>query len=372
MSANSTLCVATGLAKGATASPELAAEAVRRALEKAGLETAQCVVLYMTSEFAHAPQAAIRAASKAAQCTHIIGCSAVGIFTEEDWVLDGAAVAALVLSQNVFSNQPKIIADSEYLLTLAAPSAVNASWLTSHQPRLGAISGDATGHGAFSVWQDGKGVSQGYCAFGIQHSQVAVAASHGLKWLSNARKITASKGFDLQSVANLPALTSLQAACPMYETTDDLPLHLLSIAYAPSAKDFEHDEYELASIIIANQDNFNLTLSQSIPEGYWIRWAMRDAETAQSDLRKTIHELSLQLHGPPAFACMFSCLARGPYYYGGNDEDLDLLKTHFPNMPMIGFYGNGQIAPMMGKNTLLQYSLVLALFGPSKESYEFI
>ncbi len=367
MTTYSNFRVATGLAKGVLASPELAAEAVRLALEKAGLETAQCVLLYMTSEFAHAPQAAIRAASKAASCTQVIGCSAVGIFTEDDWVLDVAAVAALVLSEDIFSSQPKNVNESEYLLTLAAPSAVNASWLSSPQARFGGISGDATGHGAFSVWQDGKGVSQGYCALGIQHSQAAVAASHGLKWLSSARKVTGSQAFDLQAVASVSALNSLQTVCQPYTAApDDLALHLLSIAYAESAKDLENGDYQLASIIITNEANQSITLSHAIPEGNWLRWAIRDVDSAQADLRSTAQSLSHQLTAAPAFACVFTCLARGPYYYGGNDEDLNLLKTQFPNLPMIGFYGNGQIAPMMGQNTLLQYSLVLALFSQSK------
>jgi small ligand-binding sensory domain FIST len=367
------LRVATGLAKGLVASPDLATVAVNRALEKAGITTAQCVILYFTSEFAHAPQAAIRAASKAASCTHVIGCSAIGIFTEEDWVLDGAAVAALVLSNDVFSSQPQDIKESEYLLTLAAPSAMNARWLASAQLRFGAISGDATGHGAFSVWQDGKGVSQGYCALAIPQTQLAVAASHGLKWLSSARKVTASKGFDLQSVANVAALNSLQTAClPLKAPLGDLPLHLISIAYASSAKAFEDGLYQLASTVVANEASQSLTLSHEIPEGYWLRWAIRDAESAQTDLRHTAQLLTNQLAQNPTFACMFSCLARGPYYYGGNDEDLSLLKSQFPHMPIIGFYGNGQIAPTMGKNTLLQHSIVLALFGQTKEPHELI
>lgn len=371
MTGSKPLRVATGLAKGASANPALATEAVRRALLKANLETAQCVLLYFTSEFAHAPQPAIRAASKAANCTQVIGCSAMGIFTEEDWVLDGAAVAALVLSEDIFSSHPDHITQSEYLLTLAAPSAINASWLSSPQPRFGAISGDATGHGAFSVWQDGKGVSQGYCALGIQHTNYAVGASHGLKWLTSARRVTACKAFDLHTIANIPALQSLQTAYQsmrMENTT--LPLHLLNIAYAPSAKALELNQYELASIVITNEVNQTVTLSHAIPEGYWVRWAMRDAEAAQSDLRNAAQVLGAELSSSPTFACVFSCMARGPYYYGGNDEDLNILKSQFPNMPIIGFYGNGQIAPMMGHNTLLQHAIVLALFGQTKELHE--
>lgn len=365
------LRVATGLARGVTASPTLATEAVQRAMEKANIESAQCVLLYFTSEFAHAPQAAIRAASKAANCTQVIGCSAVGIFTEEDWVLDGAAVAALVLSQDIFTSHPNQLVNSEYLLTLAAPSAMNASWLSSQQLRFGAISGDATGHGAFSVWQDGKGVSQGYCALGIQHAPVAVCASHGLKWLSSPRKVTSSQGFDLLSVANVTALQSLVAAYqPMSLNDDALPLHLLNIAYAPSAKDLASEQYQLASIVISNDNHQSLTLSQAIPNGYWMRWAIRDSACAQIDLRDATKILADKLPTAPAFACIFSCMARGPYYYGGDDEDLNLLTAQLPNLPIIGFYGNGQIAPMMGKNTLLQHSIVLALFGQTKDVYE--
>lgn len=363
------LKVATGLAHGPAATPELATQAVQAALENAGLTAAQCVVLYLTSEFAHAPQAAIRAASKAANCTQIIGCSALGIFTEEDWILDGAAAAALVLSADIFSSHPLHLDTSQQLLTLAAPSAINASWLSSPQARFGAISGDASGSGAFSVWQDGKGISQGYCALAIQHCEVAIAASHGLKWLSSARKVSASQRFELQAVAGIPAYRSLLVAYHALDApAQDLPLHLLNVAYASSPQAFTQGQYALASIIIANEDSNSLTLSQPIPVGQWIRWAMRDAETAQTDLDTTAQQLAQTLTGAPAFACVFSCLARGPYYYEGNDEDLRLLKTRFPHMPIIGFYGNGQIAPMMAQNTLLQHSLVLALFGQAKDS----
>lgn len=361
------LKVATGLAHGPKATPELAARAVQAALDKAGLTSAQCVVLYLTSEFAHAPQAAIRAASKAANCTQIIGCSALGIFTEEDWILDGAAAAALVLSQDIFSSHPLHIETSQHLLTLAAPSAINASWLDSPQARFGAISGDATGSGAFSVWQDGKGISQGYCALAIQHCDVAIAASHGLKWLSSARKVSASQRFELQAVAGVPAYRSLQTAYHALDTpTENLPLHLLNVAYAQSPQSFTQGQYALASIVIANEDSNSLSLSHPIPEGYWVRWALRDTESAQTDLSITAQHLVQTLADTPAFACVFSCLARGPYYYDGNDEDLRLLKTNYPNMPIIGFYGNGQIAPMLQQNTMLQHSIVLALFGQMK------
>jgi small ligand-binding sensory domain FIST len=55
-------------------------------------------------------------------------------------------------------------------------------------------------------------------------------------------------------------------------------------------------------------------------------------------------------------------MGRGPHFYGNRDRDLDLVKGLFPGLPMIGFYGNGEIGPLDGANHLYQYSAVLGLF----------
>ncbi|MBC7755656.1 MAG: FIST C-terminal domain-containing protein [Bdellovibrio sp.] len=382
--------VATGLAIGKSALPALAAQAVTMAMQKAGITQPSSVLLFLTSEFAADPQSAIKAAAKAASCTQIIGCSATGIFTEEDWVIDSPAAAAMVFTELDF-NRPKLDgADDQLLLTLTAPNAINTTWLNKSglnksalneaeynnagQPhfglngfaRFGGVSGDAIGHGPFSVWQNGKGTTQGYCEVALNHINMAVAASHGLKMISSPRKITAVQGNDLLSVANLPALTTLTNAWQKHaKTSSSPPYHQLMAVYASKASMLERGEYNLASIIIENVSEGSVTLTKSLPVGDWLSWAVRDIDAAQVDIVKTAGELKQQLGTEPAFALLFSCLGRGPYFYNGSDQDLALLKTLFPKLPIIGFYGNGEIAPMNGRNELLQYSAVLGLFAES-------
>ena len=163
--------VATGFAIGNRAEPELAALAVASAMRKADINSPACVLLFLTSEFASNPQSAIKAAAKVARCTNIIGCSAMGIFTEEDWVIDSPAAAAMVfsdplfskpaLSQASFSQQKLFVSNNSepLLLTLTAPNAVDTRWLNPNQTgnnplRFGGVSGDAIGHGPFSIWQN--------------------------------------------------------------------------------------------------------------------------------------------------------------------------------------------------------------------------
>ena len=377
--------VATGLAIGKSALPELGAQAVEMAMEKAEITQPSSVLLFLTSEFAADPQSAIKAAAKAARCTQIIGCSATGIFTEEDWVIDSPAVAAMVFSTLNFSHPKPEATNSNFLLTLTAPNAINTTWLNSagvnstgsnqaglnnKSARFGGVSGDAIGHGPFSVWQNGKGTTQGYCEVTLNSTMMAVAASHGLKIISSPRKITAMKGNDLLKLANQPALATLTSAWQKHaKSTDTPPYHQLMAVYASKASALERGEYSLASIIIENADEASVTLTKSLQVGEWLSWAIRDVDAAQVDIVKTAGELRQQLGIEPEFAMLFSCLGRGPYFYNGQDQDLALLKTLFPKLPIIGFYGNGEIAPINGTNELLQYSAVLGLFAESNVAY---
>lgn len=374
--------VATGLAIGKNALPELAAQAVTMAMEKAEITQPSSVLLFLTSEFAANPQPAIKAAAKAASCTQIIGCSATGIFTEEDWVIDSPAAAAMVFTQLNFSHPKADEKNSDLLLTLAAPNAINTTWLNADElhtnglnqakGRFGGVSGDAIGHGPFSVWQNGKGTTQGYCEVTFNNTVMAVAASHGLKIISSPRRVTAMKGNDLLALANLPALGTLVSACKKQGlccVSGDIPYHQLMAVYANKASALEHGEYNLASIIIENIEEASITLTKPLQVGDWLSWAIRDVDAAQVDIVKTAGKLKQQLSSEPAFALLFSCLGRGPYFYNGQDQDLALLKTLFPKLPIIGFYGNGEIAPINGTNELLQYSAVLGLFAESNVTY---
>ncbi len=356
-------CVATGLASGGVAKPELAAQAVERAMKKSGIKSPTAVLLFLSAEFASDPESAIKAAAKAASCTQIIGCSATGIFTEEDWILDSPAAAAMIFSNSVALNVVKNKASHGLLMTLAAPSAMNSTWLNKPGIRFGGISGDAIGQGPFSVWENGKGATQGYCEIEFHDSKLAIAASHGLKGFSEPQQISQSDSYDLVSIQNISAVKHLNKAWQSFSAQhEDLPLHQIVAIYANTKTALTQSEYNVASIISCDELNGSITLSKTLQKNDWMRWAIRDVNAAQIDIVKTATELGQQLEDEPAFALLFSCLGRGPSFYDGSDQDLELLKTLFPNLPIIGFYGNGEIAPIAGKSEMLQYSAVIALF----------
>lgn len=131
---------------------------------------------------------------------------------------------------------------------------------------------------------------------------------------------------------------------------------------AASEDAFRHGDYRLAPLVCANEADRSITLAHRVEPGQLLFWAIREADAAQADMNATIDVLLHRLPAAPEFGLLFSCLGRGPYFYSGVDRDLELLQRRFPGMPLIGFYGNGEIAPINGVNELLQYSAVLGLF----------
>ena len=360
----STRKVATGLATGNEALPELAAQAVTQAMKVAGTKVASSVLLFLTSEFARDPIPALRAAAKAASCIQVMGCSAPGILTEEDWILDAPAAAAMVFSDGINLQTPSNNEPSHLLLTLAAPNAINTTWMSEPGIRFGGVSGDAMGQGPFSVWQNGKGVVTGHCEATIQGVEAAVAPAHGLRMLGKPQLVTEANAHDLRVLAGSPALKTLRQTCSTIRGIQDdyLPLHSLMAVFADDVALIEDGKYQLAALVSGNESDHSVTLAKKVEKGQYLCWAIRDAEAAQFNLKQTANQLTSQLSAEPDFGLIFSCLGRGPYFYGGVDRDLALLRQLFPGMPFIGFYGNGEFAPVNGTNELLQYSAVLGLF----------
>jgi small ligand-binding sensory domain FIST len=357
---------ATGLAQGRHTDPGLAAQAVRMAMETAGLDIAQSVVLYLSSDFAHDPQAAIAAAARAARCTQVVGCTAAGVFTEADWVLDAPSAAALVLGDGV-SLVPRQ-ADSDPVLTYSAPNALDLAWLQNCPPRYGGVSGDATGQGPFSVWRNGRIQPDGRCELCVRGAKLRVDFNQGIHPLSQPARLNRVAGLDVQTLGGMTALASLARELPLSARAPGrIPTHLLmaGVPYGAPENAVAEGRFHLLPVVAVNSDDQSVTIASQLEPGLDMFWALRKPKAAADGMAAMLTRMNSGIAGSPSFGLMFPCMGRGPMFYGGEDRDQTLLAERFPGLPFIGFYGNGEIAHFDGTNRLLQYSTVLALGYPA-------
>lgn len=344
------MTAATALATGNEASPQLAEQAVRDALDRLDEAQANGVILFLSPEFARHAQPAVLAAARAARCTQVFGGIAAGLCTEAGWALDRPAAAALVLRGGVSLQAPENGEASPLLCCTTTPFP--SEWMRSR--RYGMLFHGNGGDGA--VWQQSRLAAHGSIEACVHGAGMRLAVSSGLRRLGAPLAAERMRGYDLEILGGQPALDSLLQHLPA-DWRERLPLHQINVLVDDPA---QPDGVQTAAIISANADR-SLTLTVPLRPGQTLCWAIRQPQAAEADMREALAEAAADAP-PPEFALFFSCIGRGPYFYGGEDRDLAALRQRHPELPVLGAYGTGQIAFRGGNSRQLHNAVVTALF----------
>ncbi|NTV71852.1 MAG: hypothetical protein HGA71_17110 [Azonexaceae bacterium] len=328
-----------GLVAGQRPEAELAQAAVQAALAAAGLTRADNVILFLTHDFSRNPQAAVLAAARAAGCLSVCGGTASGLFTERGWQFDQPAAAALVYSTPA-GHTP---AESP-LLSFSGYSRLPFEWQDG-PARVGLLDSDA------ATWSHGRTTENGCAEFGLPGVNGRLVRASGLRLLGEPLPVEQCAGYDLRRIGGHNAVDSLHRALPA-ELRDRPPLHQIAALRQADAPGI--------ALLSANADG-SLTLAETLDEGETITWAIRQPLGAEQEMREALLA-TVNPKKTPNFALMFSCIGRGPLFYGNDDRDLVAFRDTFPDTPLLGAYGTGQIAPLGGQNRLFHNTALTLLF----------
>lgn len=333
-------------------------------MESAQLEQVTGLFLFLTDDHLAKPQAALRAAARASRCTQVFGCSAMGLFTDQDWTVDSSGAAALVVGNGVVMGLESEAGIDRTLISLGTPGDASTDWLNRGGPRLGAIASDRAGRGPFAVWSRDRIDSTGVAACTLDGVSIQAAVAQGIQPLTAPMAVSEVNGFNLVRLGKYPALNVLINALPAsIRSMKQIPLHMLmcGITFGDPNTAIDEGRFRLDHIVSANPDDLSITLADELHEGQRLFWALRDRLAAQKELARVLDHALGPTGGIPDFGLMFSCLGRGPGFYGGVDRDIETLREKCPGMPFAGFYGNGEIAPMGDRSHLFSYTAAIGL-----------
>lgn len=330
--------VASGFASAPQACKELAEQAVASALATARLDQASHVLLLLSREFSRHAAEAIRTAARTASCLQITGCTASGLLTEAGWLLDQPAAAALVIgdlpSAATTTGKP--------LLSFCGRPTLPVDWRNTPE-RAGLLESDAL------TWSHGRLTTDACAETALPGLTCHTVTACGQRLLDSQLNVDACNNYELRRVAGMSAVDSLRRALPA-EARDPMPLHRLSVM---------HDATSVPIAILAAHADGSLTLASALSEGQKISWTIRQPLAAEEEMRQL---LSADTAAPPAFALIFSCIGRGPLFYGNEDRDLHAFRQRHPGVPLLGAYGSGQIAPTQDGNLLYHNTAVTLLY----------
>ncbi|NJM66621.1 MAG: hypothetical protein HC851_13645 [Acaryochloris sp. RU_4_1] len=108
-----------------------------------------------------------------------------------------------------------------------------------------------------------------------------------------------------------------------------------------------------------------IAIGDRIRPGQRIQFHLRDAQASADDLEQLLRQYlkeSPNQDPRPTAALLFDCLGRGERFYGEPDVDSQLFNRYLEDIPVSGFFCNGEIGPIGGATFLHGYTAAFGIF----------
>ena len=124
-------------------------------------------------------------------------------------------------------------------------------------------------------------------------------------------------------------------------------------------------DFLIRNVVGMDQRTGSLAVGEMLKEGQLVQFHLRDADTSAQDLTIVLERYALEnRENRIPGALLFSCLGRGQYLYGRPNHDTGIFRETLGEVPLGGFFCNGEIGPVAGTTFLHGYTSSFGLFRP--------
>ena len=123
-------------------------------------------------------------------------------------------------------------------------------------------------------------------------------------------------------------------------------------------QDSDTDDYLVRQIVGIDPESKLIAVGDHVEMGQPLMFCRRDKASAVEDMQRMLDAIRAGLPGEPRGAVYYSCLGRGANLFGPNSEELKMIRHSLGDIPLVGFFANGEIC----RNRLYGWTGVLTLF----------
>ena len=117
-------------------------------------------------------------------------------------------------------------------------------------------------------------------------------------------------------------------------------------------------DYLVRNLLGIDVEQKLLAIGDTLENGRQLLFCRRDGASAVKDMQRMLAEIKSGLAGKPRGALYYSCLGRGESLFGADSEELKMISRELGDIPLVGFFANGEIS----HSRLYGYTGVLTLF----------
>jgi small ligand-binding sensory domain FIST len=166
--------------------------------------------------------------------------------------------------------------------------------------------------------------------------------------------------------------TPLEVLQALFQDLDEseraLAQHSLFVGVAQSGfkQQLGQGDFLIRNLLGVDPKTGAIAIGDRIRPGQRIQFHLRDAAASAADLEMLLNDY--QQEASSAGALMFSCIGRGEGLYEQLNFDSGLFAQRFGQVPLSGFFCNGEIGPVGGTTFLHGYTSVFSLCRPKSRS----
>ncbi len=136
----------------------------------------------------------------------------------------------------------------------------------------------------------------------------------------------------------------------------------LGVVMAEGRSAYSRGDFLVRNLVGVEPETGVITVGELVEPGQVVQFHLRDADTSAEDLDALLREYKSNNGATPDGALLFSCLGRGETLYGEPDHDSRMINTRLGEMPIGGFFCNGEIGPVDRRTFVHGYTSSIALF----------
>lgn len=311
---------------------------------------------------------------------HWVGSVGVALCTSRKEIYDSAAMVIMLtdIRPDHYQLIPRIQTDADTFFHTTAP------WQTEHQPHVAVVHADpsnpatpviienisASMHGGFltggltSTQSEFRQVAGDMSDSGLSgvvfssSQKILTAHTQGCSPLHSLHTITECHRNVISKLDDRPALEVLKEDVGEVLSRDLNRLGGYIFAGLPIPGSDTRD-YLVRNLLGIDPNREVIAIGELVEEGDPLLFCRRDGNTAREDMLRMLENLKSRVGNQPIRGALYhSCLGRGRHQFGDESEELAMIADVLGDVPLVGFFANGEIF----HNRVYAYTGVITLF----------
>ncbi|MGA2138731.1 MAG: FIST N-terminal domain-containing protein [Verrucomicrobiia bacterium] len=368
----------------------------RQVAAQLGAAKTELAVLFAHPKYVSHIDRIIEATQQAVGARHLIGCTGAGIIGTDQEVEEKPALSLLVgelpgVEVFPFHLTEKDLEESTgpafwhfqlelepgaapQFVVLVDPFTTRAMQLIDalveaypQSPMVGGLASGAQQAGENRLFVDRQVYDEGAIGVGLTGKiALRTVVSQGCRPIGEPFTVTRADKNIVFELAGRPPMKILQEMLPQLPTRDrDLARSALFLGRVVNEyqEEFSRGDFLIRNLIGSDPQSGALAVGDLMRTGQTVQFQVRDAETADEDLRHLLAKERSELgRQQPRGALLFSCLGRGERMYGTVNHDIKAVQESLGPVPTAGFFCNGEIGPVGQRTFIHGFTSVVGLF----------